>query len=73
MTRAEAIKAIEAGIETVIEAKNRGFQLIGTGETGMGNTTTSSAILSLYGACDIEEARRGHRMCSCLFCNRRGS
>lgn len=55
MTRAEAIKAIETGIETVIEAKDRGFQLIGTGETGMGNTTTSSAILSLYGACDIEE------------------
>lgn len=44
MTRDEAIKAIEAGIEIVGELKKKGINLLGTGEMGIGNTTTSSAI-----------------------------
>jgi nicotinate-nucleotide--dimethylbenzimidazole phosphoribosyltransferase len=44
MTREEAVKAIETGIEIVGELKQKGFNLLGTGEMGIGNTTTSSAV-----------------------------
>lgn len=47
MTRAEAIKAIEAGIETADELKGQGYHIIATGEMGIGNTTTSSAVCSV--------------------------
>ncbi len=44
MTREEAVRAIEIGIETVAEMKKAGVTLLGTGEMGIGNTTTSSAV-----------------------------
>ena len=44
MTRAEAVKAIETGIAIVRGLKEQGINLLGTGEMGIGNTTTSSAI-----------------------------
>ena len=44
MTREEAIEAIEVGIRKVQEVKAQGYNLIATGEMGIGNTTTSSAI-----------------------------
>lgn len=47
MTRAQAIQVIEAGIETVFERKKEGYQIIATGEMGIGNTTTSSAVASV--------------------------
>lgn len=46
MTREEAIKAIEVGIRLVGELKEAGYDLIATGEMGIGNTTTSSAVAS---------------------------
>ncbi|WP_250277454.1 nicotinate-nucleotide--dimethylbenzimidazole phosphoribosyltransferase [[Clostridium] colinum] len=46
MTKDEAIKAINIGIELVNQAKKDGYSIIGTGEMGIGNTTTSSAILA---------------------------
>ncbi len=55
MTREETIRAIETGIEAVFEASQKGYELIGTGEAGIGNTTTSSAIFSLYSDSEIEE------------------
>lgn len=45
MTRDEAIDAIKVGFNLIGELKNQGYNLIGTGEMGIGNTTTSSAIL----------------------------
>jgi nicotinate-nucleotide--dimethylbenzimidazole phosphoribosyltransferase len=45
MTREEAIKAIEIGIEETNNAIDNGYDLIGTGEVGIANTTTSSAML----------------------------
>jgi len=45
MTRDEAENAILAGIETAIEAVNDGYTMLGAGEMGIGNTTTSSAVL----------------------------
>lgn len=47
MSREEAIKAICTGIEMVEKRVQEGYRLIATGEAGIGNTTTSSAILSV--------------------------
>jgi len=47
MTREEAIKAIEVGIEVASEQIKSGVKLIATGEMGIGNTTTSTAVLSV--------------------------
>lgn len=44
MTRQEAVKAIETGIEIVGELVEKGYTMFATGEMGIGNTTTSSAI-----------------------------
>lgn len=47
MTREEAIQAIEAGITVAFELKEKGYKLLATGEMGIGNTTTSSAVASV--------------------------
>jgi nicotinate-nucleotide--dimethylbenzimidazole phosphoribosyltransferase len=46
MTRDEARRAVEAGIEIVTREIERGADLIGTGDMGIGNTTPSSAIVA---------------------------
>lgn len=48
MTREEAIKAIEVGIEVADEVCEKGYDILGTGEMGIGNTTTSAAVLSAF-------------------------
>ena len=45
MTYDEAVKAILIGIEIALEAVKEGYTLLGAGEMGIGNTTTSSAVL----------------------------
>lgn len=47
MTEEEARACIQIGIDLVLELKNKGYEMIGTGEMGIGNTTTSSAIASV--------------------------
>ena len=54
MTREEAIQAIEAGIEVTNDAIDRGYDLIGTGEIGIGNTTASSAVLFAFTGAPID-------------------
>lgn len=44
MTKEQAIQALETGIHLVGEVKAQGYALIATGEMGIGNTTTSSAV-----------------------------
>ena len=44
MTREQAAQAVLTGIELVCEQKNKGVRLIATGEMGVANTTTSSAV-----------------------------
>lgn len=44
MSREEATAAIQVGIDLVKELKEWGYDVIATGEMGIGNTTTSSAI-----------------------------
>ncbi len=46
MIRDEAIKSIEAGIQIVEEEISKGIDIIGTGDMGIGNTTSSSAIIA---------------------------
>lgn len=47
MTREEAIRGIEAGIAMAEELKKKGYRILATGEMGIGNTTTSSAVASV--------------------------
>lgn len=47
MSLEQAEQGILAGIQIVKDLKDEGYQLIGTGEMGIGNTTTSSAIASV--------------------------
>jgi len=47
MSRDCAIEAIKTGIDTVKELKNKGYNIIAAGEVGMGNTTTSAAVVSV--------------------------
>lgn len=46
MTRDEAIRSIEAGIEVVESELRKGMDIVGTGDMGIGNTTPSSAIVA---------------------------
>lgn len=46
MTRTQAERALEIGIEAIRRAVDEGIQIIGVGEMGIGNTSTSSAVLS---------------------------
>jgi nicotinate-nucleotide--dimethylbenzimidazole phosphoribosyltransferase len=56
MTYDEAVRAILAGIETVVEAVKDGYKLLGAGEMGIGNTTTSSAVLCALTGIPVELA-----------------
>ena len=47
MTREEAENAILTGIDMVRRLKEQGYGIIATGEMGIGNTTTSSAVVSV--------------------------
>lgn len=47
MTRMQALQAILIGIHQVKEKKEAGYKIIATGEMGIGNTTTSSAVASV--------------------------
>lgn len=55
MTKEQAIRAIEVGINIVFELKEKGYQMIATGEMGIGNTTTSSAMASVLLDVPVEE------------------
>lgn len=55
MSRDEVISAIKIGIERAKVASNDGISIIGIGEMGIGNTTTSSAILSVLTGLNVSE------------------
>lgn len=63
MSRTECIRAIETGMELVREQKAAGADILATGEMGIGNTTTSSAVASvLLGLPPVEVTGRGAGM-----------
>ena len=47
MSRAEAVQAVGEGIALARELAEDGYRLIATGEMGIGNTTTSSAVAAV--------------------------
>ncbi len=47
MTREQTVAALETGIWTAELLKDKGVGLAGSGEMGIGNTTTSSAVISV--------------------------
>ena len=55
MTEEETVRAIAAGIELVRDCRERGYRLLATGEMGIGNTTTSSAVTAALLQCEAEE------------------
>lgn len=55
MTREQAVQAIEAGIEMARRLKEQGYGILATGEMGIGNTTTSSAVASVLLDRPVEE------------------
>jgi nicotinate-nucleotide--dimethylbenzimidazole phosphoribosyltransferase len=48
MTREDAVRAIETGIRIAQEKAEAGYKILATGEMGIGNTTTSSAMASVF-------------------------
>lgn len=56
MTKEEAIKALETGMEVTINQIENGYNLIGTGEMGIGNTSTSSAVAMTFLGCSADLA-----------------
>ena len=55
MTREQAVKAIEVGIEIVTTEVAKGLDIVGTGDMGIGNTTASSAICAVMTGMPVAE------------------
>lgn len=53
MTEEETVRAIVVGMEMVLMCKKAGYTILGTGEMGIGNTTTSSAIAASLLKCEV--------------------
>jgi nicotinate-nucleotide--dimethylbenzimidazole phosphoribosyltransferase len=47
MSREEALRSLEAGIEVLAEEAERGLDIVGLGEMGIGNTTPAAAITAV--------------------------
>ena len=54
MTRQQALDALAAGMEQAALARRDGVTALGIGEMGIGNTTTSAAVLAALTGADIE-------------------
>lgn len=55
MTREDAAQAVLNGIHIVRELVGKGYDILATGEMGIGNTTTSSAVVSVLLDQDAED------------------
>lgn len=55
MTEEETLRAIETGIKLAADCKSRGYRLLATGEMGIGNTTTSSAMAAAMLPCAVPD------------------
>jgi nicotinate-nucleotide--dimethylbenzimidazole phosphoribosyltransferase len=55
MTKEEALRAIEVGIETARDLVAAGNKALLTGEMGIANTTTSAALIAVYTGADPAE------------------
>ncbi len=48
MSRAAAVRCLEAGIAIAFDCRKKGIDLVGTGDMGIGNTTPSAAIAAVF-------------------------
>lgn len=55
MTRDEAVKCVESGIELANGYAKKGYKIFGTGDMGIGNTTPSSAIAAVLTGASVSE------------------
>ncbi len=55
MTRDDAVRCIETGIELANGYAKKGYKIFGTGDMGIGNTTPSSAIASVLTGRPVSE------------------
>ena len=68
MTREQAVTGILTGMELAAQAKRDDVSILGVGEMGIGNTTTSSAVLSaLTGASAEDVTGRGGGLTDAAF------
>ena len=56
MTPNEVMRAIEIGFDETEKLHKNGYSVVGTGEMGIGNTTTSSLVLMALTGCGVNEA-----------------
>jgi len=54
MTDEQAVKSLEVGIEAAEKLIKKGYDIIATGDMGIGNTTASSAIAAVICRTDVE-------------------
>ena len=55
MTEEECLAAISAGMSVADMCSKRGIKLVATGEMGIGNTTTSTALFCALSGCGVDE------------------
>jgi nicotinate-nucleotide--dimethylbenzimidazole phosphoribosyltransferase len=48
MSRPDAVRCLETGIELAVSCRDAGVDLVGTGDMGIGNTTPSAAIAAVF-------------------------
>lgn len=56
MTREQAVRSLETGIEVVNDRVARGYRCFSLGEMGIGNTTASAAIVAAFAGLTPEQA-----------------
>ena len=55
MTKEEAVRAIESGMEIFLDEWNKGIDIVGIGEMGIGNTASASAISAVITGRPVSE------------------
>ncbi len=55
MSREQAVAAVEVGIALAERCVDQGFDLVGTGDMGIGNTTPSAAIIAAFSGLSVAE------------------
>ena len=55
MTQSECLQAMNIGANMAAECAEKQYAMVGVGEMGVGNTTSSSAVASVLLACDPEQ------------------
>ena len=55
MTREQALQAIEAGVTMARELREQGYEILATGEMGIGNTSSSAAVAAVLLGLPVEQ------------------